>query len=361
MSESLMRELRAAKPAARPELRERVRALAAAQPARRPFLQRLEWRRPQWSRLVLVAPAAAVLAIAAATVIGLTRDDVSGGGDQTTALEASSGAGETRAVAPALPADSPAAQDSAAAPKATEAAPLAPAQTRAVAPDPGRVQRYEAELQLRVENLDGLSQATQKAQRIASSLGGNVSSLSYNAPRGGIGSANIVLRIPIERVQSAMTQLSQLGTILGQRFGIDDLQPAVDDFTRQVERTQRRIASIQEQLANPNLADADRAILRSRLTSARQDLAALRAQLRSTRAEGSFATIGLTLTTEKIEAVVPGGESKLDGIKDVLVWEGLVALYAIVVAGPIVLLGVLIWLALRLRRRREETRLLAQT
>ena len=358
MSESLIRELRAAKPAAPAELRERVRSLAATEPDRRPFLARFEWR-----RFVLVAaPATAVVAIAAAGVIGLTRDDVSGR-DQAGAIEAASpGTGETRAVTPELsPSLSQDSSASAASPKATEPAPLAPATSAAVAPDPGRVQRYQAELQLRVENLDELSRATQRAQRIASTLGGNVSSLSYDAPRGGIGSAQIVLRIPIERVQTAMTQLSELGTILGQRFGIEDLQPAVDDFTRQAERTQRRIASIQKQLANPNLADADRPILKSRLTTARQDLTALRAQLRTTRAEGSFATIGLTLTTEKIEAVAPAGDGPLEGIKDVLVWEGVIALYAIVVAGPIVLLGVLIWLALRLRRRREETRLLAQT
>ena len=209
--------------------------------------------------------------------------------------------------------------------------------------------------------MNELSAATQKAQRIASQLGGNVTSLNYNAPRGGIGSANIVLRVPIERVQSAMTQLSQLGTILGQQFAIEDLQPAVDTYTRQVEQTQRRIASLTKQLANPDLSEAERAILLSRRATARQELAQLRAQLRTTRAEGRFATIGLTLTTEKIEAVVPGGGSKLDGIKDVLVWEGVVVLYAIVILGPLVLLGVLLWLALRLRRRREETRLLAQT
>ena len=351
MSESLMRELRAAKPAAPSELRQRVRALAAAEPARRPFLARFEWR-----RFVLVtAPATVVVALVAATVIGLSRDDVSGGGDQ-----AASGVA-TRELTP----DIATTLESASAPNAVKIAPAVPPAAAdtgaAIAPDPTRVQRYQAELQLRVENVDELSAATQKAQRIASQLGGNVTSLSYNAPRGGTGSANIVLRVPIERVQSAMTQLSQLGTILGQQFGIEDLQPTVDTYTRQVEQTQRRIASLTKQLANPDLSDAERAILRSRRATARQALTQLRAQLRATQAEGRFATIGLTLTTEKIEAVVPTGGSKLDGIKDVLVWEGVVLLYALVILGPLVLLGLLLWLALRLRRRREETRLLAQT
>jgi hypothetical protein len=351
MSESLLKELRASKPAAPPALRERVRAVAATKPARRPFLARVEWR-----RLALVgAPATAVVVLAAAAVIGVSRDDVGAGdGDQAASFESASpqpnaAQAVPRNAYPALPeASGKTAQDSATAPGA------------AIAPDPGRVQRYQAELRLRVENLDELSGATQRAQRIVSALGGNVSSLSYDAPRGGIGSASIVVRVPVERVATAMTQLSQLGTILGQRFGIEDLQPAVDDYTRQVEQAQRRIAALRKQLANPDLAEEERAILRSRLSSERAELARLRAQLRATRAEGRFATIALALTTERIEAVTPSGESRLDGIKDVLVWEGIVALYALVIAGPLVLLGVLLWLALRLRRRREESRLLAQ-
>ncbi len=351
MSESLMSELRAARPAAPAELRTRVRALAAAQPSRRPFLPRLEWRR----FALVAAPATAAVAVVAAGVIGLSRSD-GPGGDAATGFEA---------VSTVPSAAQPLSKPSATVP-AREAAPqtLAPptADTGgAVTPDPTRVQRYQAELQLRVENLDELSRATQRAQRIASSLGGNVSSLSYDAPRGGIGSANIILRVPVERVGSAMTQLSELGTILGQRFGIEDLQPAVDTYTRQIEQLERRIAALTKQLANPDLSEAERTILLSRRATARQELTQVRAQLRATRAEGRFATIGLTLTTEKTEAVVPAGDGTLDGIKDVLVWEGVVALYALVLVGPLVLLGVLLWLALRLRRRREETRLLAQT
>ena len=52
--------------------------------------------------------------------------------------------------------------------------------------------------------------------------------------------------------------------------------------------------------------------------------------------------------------------SPLDDIKDVLAWEAIALLYVVVVAGPFVLLGILIWLALRLRRRQVETRLLEQ-
>ena len=91
MSEPLLHEIRATKPAAPAALRERVRALAAQEPAREPFLARCEWR-----RLVLVAPATLAVALVAGTVIGLTRDDVGvGGRDQAV----SSGATELQADA----------------------------------------------------------------------------------------------------------------------------------------------------------------------------------------------------------------------------------------------------------------------
>ena len=73
MSELLQNEIRATKPAAPDALRDRVRELAAQEPARAPFLSRLPVF--QWRRLVLVVPAAAVIALGTATVIGLTRDD----------------------------------------------------------------------------------------------------------------------------------------------------------------------------------------------------------------------------------------------------------------------------------------------
>src|SRR3990170_145676 len=64
-------QLRAAKPAASPELRERVRALAARTPEpRRPFFP----ARFSLRRAVLIAvPAALALVLGAAGVIGLTR------------------------------------------------------------------------------------------------------------------------------------------------------------------------------------------------------------------------------------------------------------------------------------------------
>jgi len=362
MSETLLDEIRATKPAAPDDLRERVRALSAQEPAPAPFISR--WRfawRPNWKRLVLVAPAALLVAVIAGGVIGLTRDDVvNGGGRGDGVILGPLSAGATEEATRGMPNASSVAPDRDAA--KTLGAPPASANSgsdAAIAPAPGQLQRFEAELRLRVDDVEALSTATKSAQQIALRHDGSVASLQYDAPSEGVGGAQITLRVPTAKVQSAMAQLSQLGTILGQRYGIEDLQVQADSLQTQIEQTQRRIAQILTQLESSTLSDENRVVLQSRLNASRQKLTGLREAMRATNAEARTATIYLTLTTEEIQPEAVGG-SRIDDIKDVLAWEGIALLYLVVVAGPFVLLGILIWLALRLRRRQVETRLLEQ-
>ena len=145
MSEQLQNEIRSTRPAAPDALRERVRAVAAQEPAREPFRARFQWR-----QLVLLAPATLVLALVAAGVIGLTRDDVTGRDELASSGSSTIGALE-------------------AAPPESErlGAPTVAGDAATVAPVPGQLQRYEAELRLRVNDVEALSSATKRAQRIA--------------------------------------------------------------------------------------------------------------------------------------------------------------------------------------------------
>ena len=351
MSETLLNEIRATKPEAPSALRDRVRALSVQEPAREPFLDRVRFTWG-WKRLVLAVPATLVVALVAAGVIGLSRENAAS--DEQGASSFASDAGQNRStISPSTSAES----SRAAAPSATKAA--GDSAGGAVAPAPGQLQRFEAELSLRVDDVDALSDATKRAQQIARQHGGSVASLSYDAPSEGVGAAQITLRIPTAQVQGALAELSQLGTIVGQRYGIQDLQQQADSLQTQIEQTQRRIAQILTQLESATLTNENRVVLQSRLNAARQKLTGLREAMRSTRAEGATSTVYLSLTTEEIQATPVGG-SRLDGIKDVLAWEAIALLYALVVAGPFVLLGFVVWLALRLRRRQVETRLLEQ-
>ena len=345
-SEPLLNEIRAARPVAPAELRERIRLVAAQEPAREALLARLHGRLDLRRFLLAAAPATLVVAVAAAGVIGLTRPD-----DRTDAV----GGGAVGATI----GDATGAEEQQSFDSARESAPAQQGTGDAIAPSPGRLQRFDAQLDLRVDGLDELSAATQRAMRVARSLGGHVQSVTYDAPSAGVGSAQLTLRVPVARVQSALVQLSALGTIVGQRFGIEDLQGTADDLATQIAETQRQIAQLSRQLANPDLLEEERVVLQAQRTEARRRLADLRAALSGTREEGRLATVQLSLTTEQLDSA-PAEEGAVDEIVDILRWEGLIALYVLVVAGPIVLLGVLVWLVLRLRRRRGEARLLEQ-
>ena len=357
MSETLLNEIRATKPEAPSALRERVRALSVQAPTSEPLLDRVRFTPVLsnfgWKRAVLAVPAMLVVALLAAGVIGITRDDVSTGGDEAASSFASDAGRNRSTIAPSASAES-----SEAAPPATKA--VGDAAGGAVAPVPGQLQRFEAELGLRVDDVDALSDATKQAQQIARDHGGTVASLQYDAPSEGVGTAQITLRIPTAEVEAALAELSQLGTIIGQRYGIQDLQQQADSLQTQIEQTQRRIAQILAQLGSPTLSDENRVVLQSRLTSNRQKLTDLRAAMKSTRAEAATSTVYVTLTTEEIQATPVGGGSRLDDVEDVLAWEAIAALYVLVVVGPFVLLGLAVWLVLRLLRRRETARLLEQ-
>jgi hypothetical protein len=252
MSETLLNEIRASRPEAPAALRERVRALSVPKPAREPFLDRirLDWG---WRRLVLVAPAAAAIALVAGGVIGLTRGDVGGRESERAAVAPppATSSGSLR-IAPAVP------ETSLAAPSAKDAAGGAGS---TVGPVPGQLQRFEAELSLRVDDVDELSDATKRAQQIARDHGGSVASLQYDAPAQGVGTAQITLRIPTAQVQGALGELSQLGTIVGQRYGIDDLQQQADSLQTQIEQTQRRMAQLLTQLESRTLSAEDRVVV----------------------------------------------------------------------------------------------------
>jgi hypothetical protein len=342
MSEPLLQEIRESRPAAPAELRERVRALAAAEPVREPAWHdrfRLTWG---WRRLVLVAPAAVAVALVAGTVIGLTRP----GGDEIAAVgrdDATMSRGQPELESQA--------QDSAAAPPSAGGG--------AVAPSTGRLQRYDAELSLRVDDVEELSRATQGAMRIARSLGGHVAAVNYDSTPDGPGFASLTLRVPVARATDAVEQLSGLGTILNQRYGVQDLEATVSDLERQIAETEARVARLVRQLRATNLTEDERAALQIQLDEARRQLTELRRQLSATRAEGELATITLSLSTEDAQAV-PVGPSRLDDVREVLEWEAIAALYVVVVLGPLVLLVTLVWLAVRWARRRETARLLEQ-
>ncbi len=321
--EKLAEELRAARPVAPEALRERV--LTLAPPPRR----RLEL--PSLRRIVpAVALAGAAAALAVAGVAGLVH-----------------GSSTQRAGAPPSEIQRSIALGKAL--KGSQQSPVraAPARTFGVVPSKNRLQQYDAFLRVRVASQDELSARTQQALRLTRKLGGYVVSANYSAP-GAAGTSSLALRIPIEHVQTAIARFSGFGTLVSQRIVLKDLQRHVDTLSARIRKLRAEIAA--GGLSQAQL-DRDRALLKA-LTS-RRSAAVQRAQL---------ASVALTLAVapkHKHAAVPPGRFHRtLSDAGDVLVRELELLVYALLVAGPLLVLGGLAVLAGRMLRRRADRRLL---
>jgi hypothetical protein len=308
----LVAELRATAPVASPELRLRVREIASrpvAQPRRRPHLA--------W----VLAPVAAT---AAAAAIVVAVGERSSGTPSEIALERA-------ATSPSL--DRTAKAPEALASKAGDAA-IAPGD---------RAQLYAADLTLRVDDLSG---STQHALRTTRRLGGYVRSVDYGSgPKAG--TAVLVVRVPIQRVQKAIVALSGLGKILDQHVSVRDVQPTLN-------RRALKIASLRERI--PTLSGEERARAEAQLE--RLVLAQARDRQRT-----SFATVSLDLRTKEASPIVPVRPTRIERAferaADVIAAELAAIVYVLLVAAPFLVLGATLLIGTRALRRRSDARLMA--
>jgi hypothetical protein len=328
--DKLAEELRASRPVAPVALRAQVRALEPAGP-------RWTFRWPSRRVVLALAGAALLASFVAAGVTGLSgsstkqRASLAAQPGQKSvdhgAAAGENGAGETLDRALKAPAPT-----------------FGPLQrTSDLAPTAGRLQRYQATLRLRVKDVDAMSGAAKRAMNLTHGLGGYVASVQY-ATRSKGGGATLVLRIPVGNVQTALTELASLGTILQQHTGILDV-------TRRVDREALQIAQLERQLAHASQSEAP--VIRAKLATLRAKHARL---LKSAR----LARITLALTTPAKEAAAAPSrfDRTLDDAGSVLLRELEILLYGLVVAGPLLLLGVAGIATARAVRRRADQRLL---
>ena len=321
--EGLIRELRGVSARAPRDIREHVRSLEP--PRRRQF---------GWKPALVLVPAA--LALAAGIVVV--------GRDSGPQREANGGA-----AAPTLES---AAQDSrAAAPPAQSfAGPIAKA---------GRAQEWDVRLELSVRDNGALSDASAEAIRLTRELGGFVVS-SNVATDGPSGNAQLVLRVPQRRVQDAIAQLSELGTITGQQVSVQDRQADLDRLARRIDTLLIQRAELNAQLARPGLSEPERL----RLELRRQRVQGLLNQLSRQRAnvadEVAFAEVQLSLQTKRAAAAPGGGrfDDAIDSALGVLAVAAAAALFLAIVLVPLAAIVAAAFLGRRALRRRDDERLL---
>jgi hypothetical protein len=218
-----------------------------------------------------------------------------------------------------------------------------------------RLQHTAASMELRVANGNDLAQSTTRATRIATSLGGYAKSVHYSSG----GTAVIDLRIPTQRVKSALARLAGLGTLVSQQLSVTDLEQQLQTQSAQVAQLRRRVAALQAAIQDPALADAQKVLLRIRLAESRRALSQRLHAQKGTIASGTTSTISLVIGTKKSVAPVSHPRGRLGRIVHsavgFLALEAIVALFALIVISPIALVAALLWLW----RRRAVDRLLA--
>lgn len=352
-SPDLIHALKASRPAAPIALRSRIREVATQEAATATASwPKLKLRLPVRRVAMVAMPAAVALAIVTAGVTGLARSDgtTEAFREQNLADKATTeralefGAADTteshEALSPALP--------------------WAADQSSVIGPTTDRVQRVNATLTLEVSDSDGVSRAAQQALDLTRRLGGHV--VSASVATGEEGSASLVVRVPVAKVQEAIVQLSGLGRIVSQQVQIEDLQEGLDRLERRERSVRAQIALVAARLDTESLDATTRAQLETRLQNLRGELRELRRGISATNAEARMATIQLTVVTPGMlgAAPVPSRlDRTLDEALDVLVWEGVIALAIAIVAAPFALVAFAAWLGRKLYRRREEDRLLA--
>jgi len=333
--ETVLRELRASAPQAPAQLRERVRGLPE------PHVRAFGFRR----RPALAAAAAIAIAVAlgAAAIQGYKgssdrrRDSLGAEVEQQ------------RAPTPKGASVSPSFKDAFG--KSSDRgrsllSPLIPG---------SRLQHYDVSMSARVEDL---SSATKSAVRTTRRLGGYVSGADYSADQRA-GDSRLDLRVPVPHIQQAIASFTELGTILSQRISVADLQRTVDRIDQRRLAARAVVSELEAKQRRIGLTPAEQA----RLSRARRTVTRLSRSRANLVAEGTYAKVSLRLTTGKPAAkhAEPGRFDRFWGdAGDILGKEAIIVLYALVVAGPFVLLAALALLAERARRRRADSRLLEE-
>jgi hypothetical protein len=326
--QGLARELRSASVAAPSSLRDRVETLEA--PKRRARLSR--------RRLAVVLVAAA---LAAGAAFGARMY---------------SGSGQTavRAHSPALVEASTDQPQSA----------FAPWRPAAIEPlrrvQGGPAQDIDMWIDVRVQDAEKVSSASQDAVRITRELGGVVTSSTVDT-RGPQGRAQLTLRIPVGNLDDAVFRLTQLGTVTAQRTNTQDLQAPLDRVSRRIAEFRSKIRIELARLASGQLTAPEELAARIHLENLRRNLDYAKRSRASLVSKTSMADLTFRLATGAPGAVDKNESGIADAVEkasDFLRGAGAVAVFLALVLSPLLVLAILVWLGLRARNRRIEARLL---
>jgi len=218
-----------------------------------------------------------------------------------------------------------------------------------------RLQHTAASIQLSVKNTDDLAQATTRATRVATSLGGYAKSVNYRSQ----GTSVLDLRIPTQNVKTALTRLAGLGTLVSQELSVTDLEQQLKTESAQIAQLHRRITALRTAVNDPSLPVGQKVLLRIRLAESQRALSQRLHAQKGTISAGTTSTVSLVIATKMGIAPVPHPRGRIGRMVHsavgFLALEGIILVYALIVISPLAIVAALLWFW----RRRSVDRLLA--
>ncbi|HEX3043095.1 MAG TPA: DUF4349 domain-containing protein [Solirubrobacterales bacterium] len=373
--DQLAADLRALRPAPRPEFAAKLDERAAAG-----FPRHTHWRWTPFERLRLALPspralipagALAVVAIVAVSVVvagGEPASEPNASGPSTggTTLgdlhEFDSGSsGTVEEGAPttgALPSSAAATAGSAEAGGSAELEPF----SRKVAPQPhNRAVERSAELVLAAAPGD-VGDDSAKVFEAVHAHDGIVMSSSTREGKPGEAAARFELLIPSAKLGDALAALSAIDEVRSRHEATDDITAPTVAAGELLADSKARIDSLLAQLEGAE-TESGREAVEAELAGERRHRARLRAQLQHLERRADYSRVLVRIETGGAEESSGGGAwgvgDALDDAGQILAVAAAVTVVALAILGPIALLALLAWLTHRAWVRRERRRVLS--
>lgn len=172
--------------------------------------------------------------------------------------------------------------------------------------------------------------------------------------------ANLVIRVPSDRLTEAIEQLGELGTVRSESTNAQDVTMQHIDLTARVDSLTSSILRL-ESLLEQTSSVAELIEVETALANRQAELESLTAQLEALTDEVQFATLYIDLRTKS--SPVSGGDTSFWDALVAGFWSIVTALNGLMIGAGYVLpwlvlamlVGLIIWLVIRARRRRKKT------
>ncbi len=262
--------------------------------------------------------------------------------------------GEAPAAAPGRDADA-AGSNAYSTDQLKAAQPPGESSTATTAPAEGRSLIYRGEITVRVDDVEV---ASGKAETIANTLGGHISS-QKRVSGSSDANASITMRVPSKSFDTAMTQVAALGKERSRSSNTEDVTEAIVDLDTRIAAQKASVESVRKMFERAT-ALTDVVLLEKELSQRQAELASLEAKKRRLDDLVSLSTITISLAGPNTEIAVEeerspgflggleaGWDALVASVRVVLVILGFVLPFVAVIAIPVALF---LWLGRRRRR-----------